>query len=134
MSNLKFISNRTITTKVSKEKLPKVKSLYQQLRPFIKFARPEFRIIGYSLGLLLISSSVTMSVPFSMGAIIDIVMQKEEIEGKSAGDGENDNEYPLKSSKFLRNMFAQLGSLPALFGTLAAVFVGLCCIRCACLF
>lgn len=73
-----------------------------------------------------------MSVPFSMGAIIDIVMQKEEVE--SAGDGEKDNEYPLKSSKFLRNMFAQLGSLPALFGTLAAVFVGLFCIRCACLF
>ena len=104
----------------SNGKKPREKNLYQQLYPFIKFATPEFRIIGYSLGLLLISSSVTMFVPFSMGTIIDLVMQNDKDDSP-----ENDTVNPLKSNNFLRNVFKNLGSLSAVFGALGAVFVGL---------
>ncbi|OZJ01380.1 hypothetical protein BZG36_05702, partial [Bifiguratus adelaidae] len=39
----------------------------------IKLARPEARYLGLGVCFLLISSGITMSVPFSMGKIIDIV-------------------------------------------------------------
>lgn len=38
----------------------------------IKIARPEVRILGMAFILLLISSSITMSIPFSIGKILDI--------------------------------------------------------------
>ncbi|KAJ1843930.1 ATP-binding cassette permease mdl1 [Coemansia sp. RSA 2708] len=38
-----------------------------------RLARPEYRLLGGAVGLLLVSSSVTMAVPFTMGKIIDIV-------------------------------------------------------------
>ncbi|KAJ2079124.1 ATP-binding cassette permease mdl1 [Coemansia sp. RSA 988] len=38
-----------------------------------RLARPEYRLLGGAVGLLLVSSSVTMVVPFSMGKIVDIV-------------------------------------------------------------
>ena len=103
----------------------KDKNLYQLLYPFVKFARPEFKIVGYSLGLLLISSSVTMFVPFSMGTIIDMVMQNENENDKDESP-EKDSGYPLKSNFFLRNIFTSLGSLSSVFGALGAIFVGLC--------
>lgn len=38
----------------------------------IKIARPEIKILGMAFVLLLISSSITMSIPFSIGKILDI--------------------------------------------------------------
>ncbi|KAJ2777879.1 ATP-binding cassette permease mdl1 [Coemansia javaensis] len=38
-----------------------------------RLARPEYRLLGGAVGLLFVSSSVTMAVPFSMGRIIDLV-------------------------------------------------------------
>jgi putative ABC transport system ATP-binding protein len=38
----------------------------------IKIARPEVKILGVAFFLLLISSSITMSIPFSIGKILDI--------------------------------------------------------------
>lgn len=38
----------------------------------IKIARPEIKILGAAFVLLLISSSITMSIPFSIGKILDI--------------------------------------------------------------
>lgn len=38
----------------------------------IKIARPEVKILGVAFLLLLISSSITMSIPFSIGKILDI--------------------------------------------------------------
>lgn len=55
-------SNKSAATNDTKD----IKRLFQ-------LAKPEIKSISAAIGLLLISSSVTMSVPFSMGKIIDIV-------------------------------------------------------------
>ncbi|KAJ2731581.1 ATP-binding cassette permease mdl1 [Coemansia sp. BCRC 34962] len=39
----------------------------------LRLARPEYKLLGGAVGLLFVSSTVTMAVPFSMGKIIDIV-------------------------------------------------------------
>lgn len=44
----------------------------QDAKRLVNLARPESRNISYAIVLLLISSAITMSVPFSMGKIIDI--------------------------------------------------------------
>ncbi|KAJ2817699.1 ATP-binding cassette permease mdl1, partial [Coemansia erecta] len=38
-----------------------------------RLAKPEYRLLGSAVGLLFVSSSVTMAVPFTMGKIVDIV-------------------------------------------------------------
>ena len=38
----------------------------------IKIARPEAGAMGWAVGLLLISSSITMAIPFSIGKILDV--------------------------------------------------------------
>ncbi|KAJ1729294.1 ATP-binding cassette permease mdl1 [Coemansia biformis] len=38
-----------------------------------RLARPEYKLLGGAVGLLFVSSSITMVVPFSMGRIVDIV-------------------------------------------------------------
>ncbi|KAJ1648809.1 ATP-binding cassette permease mdl1 [Dispira simplex] len=46
---------------------------WSSLRRLVTLARPEYKILGGAVSLLLLSSTVTMSVPFAMGRIIDIV-------------------------------------------------------------
>jgi len=43
----------------------------------IKIARPEAKVLGVAFVLLLISSSITMSIPFSIGKILDIATKSE---------------------------------------------------------
>lgn len=53
----------------------------------IKIARPEVKILGVAFILLLISSSITMSIPFSIGKILDIATagaSKEATEADAA--------------------------------------------------
>ncbi|KAJ2771311.1 ATP-binding cassette permease mdl1 [Coemansia nantahalensis] len=38
-----------------------------------RLARPEYKMLGGAVGLLFVSSGVTMAIPFSMGRIVDIV-------------------------------------------------------------
>ncbi|KAJ1665533.1 ATP-binding cassette permease mdl1 [Coemansia sp. RSA 1813] len=38
-----------------------------------RLAKPEYKLLGSAVGLLFVSSSITMAVPFTMGKIIDIV-------------------------------------------------------------
>ncbi|KAJ2399770.1 ATP-binding cassette permease mdl1, partial [Coemansia sp. RSA 2559] len=38
-----------------------------------RLAKPEYKLLGSAVGLLFVSSTITMSVPFTMGKIIDIV-------------------------------------------------------------
>lgn len=107
---------------VSTVKNVKQKSLKDQLSPFVKFARPEFKIVGGSLVLLLISSAVTMSVPVSMGAIMDIVMQKMAPQDKDT-EVKNDEGQKKSPGDFVKNLLQKTGSLPALFGLLGGVFI-----------
>ena len=46
----------------------------------IKIARPEAKVLGVAVALLLVSSSITMAVPFSIGKILDVAT--------SAGSGD----------------------------------------------
>ena len=112
---------RSLTTNAIKQtmKEPK-KSLFGQLIPFLKFARPEFRLVGGSLVLLLISSTVTMSVPFSMGAIIDIVMEDLDApKSSSVFQVADENSH----KELVKSLLAQTGSLIGLFSFLGGVFV-----------
>ena len=43
----------------------------------IKIARPEAKVLGFAVVLLLISSSITMAVPFSIGKILDVATNAE---------------------------------------------------------
>ena len=52
----------------------------------IKIARPEAKVLGGAFLLLLISSSITMSIPFSIGKILDIATKGK---GDAAGTDED---------------------------------------------
>lgn len=56
----------------------------------IKIARPEVKILGVAFVLLLISSSITMSIPFSIGKILDIATSgaSKEASGEDAAPKE----------------------------------------------
>ncbi|VBB76085.1 Putative ATP-dependent permease [Podospora comata] len=51
----------------------------------IKIARPELRWLGVAFVLLLISSSVTMSIPFSVGRILDLSTKEDADEVRLFG-------------------------------------------------
>lgn len=51
----------------------------------IKIARPELRWLGIAFVFLLISSAVTMSIPFSVGRILDLATKGSEEENKLLG-------------------------------------------------
>ncbi|KAJ1739431.1 ATP-binding cassette permease mdl1 [Coemansia sp. RSA 989] len=44
-----------------------------------RLAKPEYKLLGSAVGLLFVSSSVTMAVPFTMGKIIDIVTNANSV-------------------------------------------------------
>jgi hypothetical protein len=69
----RYIRNYSTTKPVS-DPPASPKSLWKQIREIAVLARPEVKGLAAGMGLLVISSAVTMSVPFSMGRIIDIVM------------------------------------------------------------
>ena len=43
----------------------------------IKIARPEARVLGYAFIFLLVSSAISMSIPFSIGRILDIATKSD---------------------------------------------------------
>jgi putative ABC transport system ATP-binding protein len=51
----------------------------------IKIARPEVRWLGAAFVLLLISSTVTMSIPFSVGRILDLATKEDSDEARLFG-------------------------------------------------
>ncbi|XP_078676320.1 ATP-binding cassette sub-family B member 10, mitochondrial-like [Branchiostoma floridae x Branchiostoma belcheri] len=50
----------------------------KDLRRLLQLARPERRRVAAAIGLLLISSAVTMAVPYSMGRVIDTIYSAVE--------------------------------------------------------
>ncbi|PVU88183.1 hypothetical protein BB561_005981 [Smittium simulii] len=53
--------------------ISKKNTTFATWKKLIKLAKSEYKYLGGAIGLLLVSSSVTMSVPLLMGKIIDIV-------------------------------------------------------------
>ncbi|KAL0932998.1 ABC transporter ATP-binding protein [Colletotrichum truncatum] len=61
-----------LSAKLSKEGRTQGKSGFEEIWRLIKIARPELRWLGLAMIFLVVSSSVTMSIPFSVGRILDI--------------------------------------------------------------
>ena len=51
----------------------------------LKIARPETKSLGVAFTFLLVSSSVTMAIPFSIGKILDIATQAEDVKAALFG-------------------------------------------------
>jgi putative ABC transport system ATP-binding protein len=67
-----------LSAKLSKDN--KVPGGFREIWRLIRIARPEAKTLGMAFFFLLVSSSITMSIPFSIGKILDIAT-------KSEGDG-----------------------------------------------
>jgi putative ABC transport system ATP-binding protein len=57
------------------------KPAFNEIWRLLKIARPEAKSLGLAFFFLLISSSITMSIPFSIGKIMDLATKGEEAEG-----------------------------------------------------
>ncbi|KAF2431546.1 ABC multidrug transporter [Tothia fuscella] len=51
---------------------------WREVVRLLKIAMPEGRTLGYAFVLLLVSSAITMSIPFSIGRILDMSVKSEE--------------------------------------------------------
>lgn len=67
-----------MSARLSKEGKTSGDSGWAEIVRLIKIARPEVRWLGISFVFLLISSGVTMSIPFSVGRILDIATSSKE--------------------------------------------------------
>jgi putative ABC transport system ATP-binding protein len=66
-------SQINLSARLSKEGSSQSQSAgFGEVWRLIKIARPEVKVLGLAFILLLISSSITMSIPFSIGKILDI--------------------------------------------------------------
>ncbi|KAL1878076.1 hypothetical protein VTK73DRAFT_8127 [Phialemonium thermophilum] len=54
------------------------KASFAEVWRLIKIARPEVKALGLAFVLLLVSSSITMSIPFSVGRILDLSTKSDE--------------------------------------------------------
>lgn len=64
--------------RLSKEGKSSTQGGWAEIVRLVKIARPEVRWLGISFIFLLISSSVTMSIPFSVGRILDIATSSKD--------------------------------------------------------
>lgn len=64
--------------RLSKEGKSSGQGGWAEIVRLVKIARPEVRWLGISFVFLLISSAVTMSIPFSVGRILDIATSSKE--------------------------------------------------------
>lgn len=62
-----------LSAKLSKEGKTQRPAGLAEIWRLLKIARPEFRWLAVAFGFLLVSSGVTMSIPFSVGRILDLV-------------------------------------------------------------
>lgn len=63
--------------KLTKDGASGKKSGFSEIWRLLKIARPEAKALGFAFFFLLISSSITMSIPFSIGKIIDGATKSE---------------------------------------------------------
>ena len=77
----------------------------------IKIARPEAKVLLIAFAFLLISSSITMSIPFSIGKILDIATKG----GAKAGDGADaSDEQPMLFGLNITTFYLALGGVLAI--------------------
>ena len=71
-----------LSARLSKDGAAQGKSGFWEVWRLIKIAKPEAKVLGFAFILLLISSSITMSIPFSIGKILDMATSSGAEEGK----------------------------------------------------
>lgn len=67
-----------LRAKLAKDGASGKKSGFAEIWRLFKIARPEAKALGFAFFFLLISSSITMSIPFSIGKIMDGATKSEE--------------------------------------------------------
>ncbi|KAJ6127321.1 ABC transporter integral membrane type 1 [Penicillium sp. IBT 18751x] len=67
-----------LRAKLAKDGVSGKKSNFAEIWRLIKVARPEAKWLGFAFFFLLISSSITMSIPFSIGKIMDTATKSVE--------------------------------------------------------
>ena len=75
-------SQVNLSAKLSKDGASGTRPGVSEIWRLIKIARPEAKILGLAFILLLISSGITMSIPFSIGKILDIATKSGANEGE----------------------------------------------------
>ena len=83
--------------KILSEKSGKAKNISRLL----SLARPEKYKLAAAIGLLVISSGVTMSIPFAMGKVIDIIYSMDQLKTTHSLNGSHENleEYLMSDSQ-----------------------------------
>lgn len=70
-----------LRSKLAKDGAGGKKSGFREIWRLLMIARPEARKLSFALMFLLISSSITMSIPFSIGKIMDTATKSKDAEG-----------------------------------------------------
>ena len=101
-----------LSARLSKEGEPgKSGAGFGEVWRLIKIARPEAKVLLIAFAFLLISSSITMSIPFSIGKILDIATKG----GAKAGDGADaSNEQPMLFGLNITTFYLALGGVLAI--------------------
>ncbi|KAG4442397.1 multidrug-resistance transporter mdr2 [Cadophora sp. M221] len=71
-----------LSARLSSNKAPGNSAAFGEIWRLIKIAKPEAKWLGLAFAFLLISSSITMSIPFSIGKILDLAT-KDPSEGST---------------------------------------------------
>jgi hypothetical protein len=101
----------------------KEKSFRENLIRFAKIARPELNIVLLAIFLLLISSTVTMTVPLSIGTIIDIVMEDSKHGKAEETTSPNIMTSAMPDTSMLRERIKSLGSLNMIMAFFVGIFI-----------
>ncbi|KAM7348104.1 ATP-binding cassette sub-family B member 10, mitochondrial [Cochliomyia hominivorax] len=84
--NVWLVRLKNTAPELSKAKAPKVKLKKSDIVRLISLAKNEKLVLAAAIGCLIISSAITMSVPFALGRILDIIFDKEGVNGAQTLD------------------------------------------------
>jgi putative ABC transport system ATP-binding protein len=94
-------SQINLSARLSKEGASQGQSAgFGEVWRLIKIARPEVKILGVAFVLLLMSSSITMSIPFSIGKILDIATSGASKAAAGADEAPKDMLFGLSINTF----------------------------------
>lgn len=99
-----------LSARLSKEGAAGKNAGFGEIWRLIKIARPEAKVLGWAFLLLLISSSITMSIPFSIGKILDIATKGGAKTEGEEGEQKTDMLFGLSLTTFYTVLLAVLAT------------------------
>ncbi|KIW73589.1 hypothetical protein PV04_01693 [Phialophora macrospora] len=103
-------SQVNLSARLSKEGAASKNAGLGEIWRLIKIARPEAKVLGWAFLLLLISSSITMSIPFSIGKILDIATKGGAKTDGEEGEQKTDMLFGLNLTTFYAALLAILAT------------------------